>query len=130
MATTGLFARAVAVRGPSSSSEISPKNSPGPGLSRNISSPVLVFTESCTSPAVTMYIESPGSPTFEDHRALVELDRLDAFREERALLIVEQREQRDFGQKSGGGHAGERTIARDPPPRKSYAQAVLSRTNE
>ena len=103
------------MRGPSSSSEISPKKSPGPGLSRNISSPVLVFTESCTSPLVTMYIESPGITDVEDDAAFGELDRLDALGEERALLIVEQREQRDFGEEGGGGHAAD---ARSPAIRR------------
>ncbi len=53
---------AVAVRVPMSSSEISPKNSPGRMLSRDTFSPVLVLTVSSTAPDMTTTIQSPGSP--------------------------------------------------------------------
>ena len=53
---------AVALRGPPSRSEISPKKSPARAVSRTIRSPTSFLNHISTTPVRTMNIESPGSP--------------------------------------------------------------------
>ena len=61
-ASRSFVTSADAVRGPPSSSEISPKKSPARAVSSTMRSPVSFLKKISTSPARTMYSESPGSP--------------------------------------------------------------------
>ena len=98
---------AVAVREPRSSSEISPKNSPGSIVSRNTFSPVFVLTVSSTAPDLTMTIQSPGSPYSNSTLPATSSMRRRARRAPPARARIEEREQRHLGEHVGGrGHRG------------------------
>ena len=86
------------MREPPSRKEISPKTSPGPGVSSTMRSPVSSLKKTSTLPSRITYIVPPGSFDLEDELAggdahLVELPGQDL-----ALVFVEILEERYTGE--------------------------------